>query len=348
MMYYSLMPRQVRVEYEGAIYHVMARGNRRELIVRDDEDRERFEKTLGEVIGQTGWILYAYVLMGNHYHLVFKTPQANLVQGMTWFQSTLTKRYNAKHRVRGHLFSGRYKSVLVEQNEYLNTLIHYVHLNPARAKMLSPKDGVESYPWSSLPDYCKPVSKRRNWISVERGLGQLGYEDSTRKRRSFLEETERLVDRSKLSRAGVVKMEGVSLNTSLKRGWCFGSDAFREKMLGLLGSKLKAKESEYRAENGYTGQEIRDHSEADARKLIDQALLTLELEKDELLKLRKLDPKKAMIVRLIRRHTRVKLDWIARELRMGVRSSVTLAEKRLKEELKNDLTLRKLWRKIEK
>jgi len=138
------------------------------------------------------------------------------------------------------------------------------------------------------------------------------------------------------------------LNASLKRGWCFGSDAFREKMLDLLGSQLRSKEGGYRTENGFSGQQIRDHGEADARKLIDGALQVIGLEKDELLKLRKLAPQKAMIVRLIRRDTCVKLDWIARELRMGVRSSVTLAEKRLKNELKNDINLQKLWRKIEK
>ena len=83
----------------------MARGNQLDKIVRTDEDREVFEETLAEVIGEMGWQVYAYALMGNHYHIVFKTPQANLVEGMTWFQSTVTKRHNARNRLRGHLFS---------------------------------------------------------------------------------------------------------------------------------------------------------------------------------------------------------------------------------------------------
>ena len=95
------MPRQIRIEYEGAIYHVMARGNHHEKIVLDVDDRKRFEETLKEVILKTGWFLYAYALMGNHYHLVFKAPEANLVSGMTWFQSTVTKRFNARHKVKG-------------------------------------------------------------------------------------------------------------------------------------------------------------------------------------------------------------------------------------------------------
>ena len=80
------MPRQARVEYEDAIYHVMARGNRLDKIVGNDVDREVFEKTLAEIVAKMGWLIYTYALMGNHYHLVFKTPKANLVEGMTWFQ----------------------------------------------------------------------------------------------------------------------------------------------------------------------------------------------------------------------------------------------------------------------
>jgi len=93
----------------------MARGNRLDKIVRSNRDREVFEATLEEVVGRTGWQVYAYALMGNHYHLVFKTPKANLVEGMTWFQNTVTKRHNARNELLGHLFSGRYKAVLVEE-----------------------------------------------------------------------------------------------------------------------------------------------------------------------------------------------------------------------------------------
>ncbi len=104
----AVMPRQLRIEYSGAIYHVMARGNRMEAIVRDDGDRKRFDGALEELVGQTGWLLYAYVLIGNHYHLLFNTPDPNLVSGMTWFQNTLPKRFNTKRKFRGHLFSRRY------------------------------------------------------------------------------------------------------------------------------------------------------------------------------------------------------------------------------------------------
>ena len=90
----------------------------------DDQDRERFEETLEELVGKTGWTLYAWVLMSNHYHLALKTPEANLVKGMSWFQSTWTQRFNSWHKLWGHLFGGRYKAIPVEAGDSLTRLIH--------------------------------------------------------------------------------------------------------------------------------------------------------------------------------------------------------------------------------
>ena len=90
------MPRKPRIEYKGAVYHVMSRGNRGEAIFRDDSDHETFLETLGQACGRAGWLIHAYVLMGNHYHLLLETPQANLVVGMRWLQSTYTQRFNEK------------------------------------------------------------------------------------------------------------------------------------------------------------------------------------------------------------------------------------------------------------
>ncbi len=98
------MPRKPRIEYDGAVYHVMSRGNRQEEICRDDTDRERFLETLTEVCARTGWIIHAYVLMSNHYHILLETPEPNLIVGMKWFQGTYTQRFNARHKVRGICF----------------------------------------------------------------------------------------------------------------------------------------------------------------------------------------------------------------------------------------------------
>src|SRR5438552_19078513 len=134
------MARGIRIEYPGAFYHVMARGNRRERIFRDDDDRRFFCETLGEACERTGWRVHAWVLMNNHYHLLLETPEANLVAGMQWLQGTYTQRCNARHQVRGHLFQGRYKAVPVEAgtDTYFQVVSTYIHLNPARAGRLTP------------------------------------------------------------------------------------------------------------------------------------------------------------------------------------------------------------------
>ena len=108
------MARKLRLEYPGAIYHVMNRGDHREPIFRDDHDREQFLTTLGEACAKTGWQVHAWCLMGNHFHLVVEIPQANLVAGMKWWLGVYTSRFNRRHKLFGHLFSGRYKSLIVD------------------------------------------------------------------------------------------------------------------------------------------------------------------------------------------------------------------------------------------
>ena len=108
------MPRSIRIEVAGALYHVMARGNRRERIYHDDDDRRFYLKTLAEGCEMTGWRVHAWVLMSNHYHLLIQTPEPNLVAGMKWLQNTYTRRFNLRHRLWGRLFGDRYKAVPVE------------------------------------------------------------------------------------------------------------------------------------------------------------------------------------------------------------------------------------------
>src|SRR5436190_24346325 len=123
------MPRKLRVEYPGAIYHVMNRGDRREPIFTDNEDRKRFLACLGERCDKTDWQVHAWCLMANHFQLVVETPRGNLVAGMKWFLGTYTARFNRRHKLFGHLFSGRYKAVVVDGpgKGYLKTVCDYVH-----------------------------------------------------------------------------------------------------------------------------------------------------------------------------------------------------------------------------
>jgi len=147
----------------------MNRGDRREPILHDDFDRKRFVATLSEACAKTDWQVHAYCLMNNHFHLVVETPEANLVAGMRWFLSTYTARFNRRHKLFGHLFSGRYKSLIVDGSGsgYLRTVCDYVHLNPVRAKLLSSEKKLREYAWSSWPDYLKPPQERPRWLRVE-------------------------------------------------------------------------------------------------------------------------------------------------------------------------------------
>jgi putative transposase len=155
------MPRKLRLEYEGAIYHVMNRGDRREPIFKDDKTGN-VSGNLGRVLRQNGLAGACVCLMSNHFHLVVETPKANLVAGMKWLLGTYTGRFNRRHKLFGHLFSGRYKSLIVDGsgNGYLRTVCDYVHLNPVRAKLLAAGQPLRSYRWSSYPLYLnlRPAS----------------------------------------------------------------------------------------------------------------------------------------------------------------------------------------------
>ena len=152
------MARTVRIEYSGAIYHVMSRGDRREAIYDDDGDRVMFLKTLGEACERSGMVVHSYVLMRNHYHLLLETPNGNLVLGMQWLQSTYTARFNAKHKQCGHIFQCRYKAIAVDPDEpeYARIVSDYIHLNPARAGIINKdKPCLRDYHWSSYPLICR-------------------------------------------------------------------------------------------------------------------------------------------------------------------------------------------------
>jgi putative transposase len=167
------MARPIRVEFPGAVYHVMARGNEQREIFRDDQDRRRFLQTLSEAVEQFGLRVYAYCLMSNHYHVVAGTPRANLSRAVGWLQATYTARFNARHRRRGHLFQGRFKAQLVESDVYGRWLVEYVHLNPVRPRQrgrsIPPESASElaRYEWSSHRDYAGMRRQSPSWLCAD-------------------------------------------------------------------------------------------------------------------------------------------------------------------------------------
>ena len=150
--YICRMSRPLRLEFEGALYHVTARGDRREPIFKDDADREALLDVVRQGVERFDAVVYAYCLMGNHYHFVLQTRQPNLSRLMRHINGVYTQAYNRRHRVAGHLFQGRFKAVVVDGDAYFLEVCRYVDLNPVRAGMVK---YPEEWAWSSYRAHTK-------------------------------------------------------------------------------------------------------------------------------------------------------------------------------------------------
>ena len=170
------MARQLRIEFGGAVYHIMSRGNERAPLFKSDSDRVLFISTLKDSAELFRVEVMAYVLMDNHYHLLLRTPNANLSSFMRHFGLTYTVRFNKKYGRSGHLFQGRFKAILIEEDPYITVLNRYIHLNPVRTKGWEYKEAQEKweylrrYPWSTLGGYID-TNKRTEWIQYNTVLG---------------------------------------------------------------------------------------------------------------------------------------------------------------------------------
>jgi REP element-mobilizing transposase RayT len=319
------MPRSIRIEYPGALYHVMARGNRRERIFRDDDDRRFFLKAISEACEMTGWRVHAWVLMGNHYHLLIQTPKPNLVAGMKWLQNTYTRRFNLRHRLWGRLFGDRYKAVPVEgEGYYYETLLDYIHLNPVRARLIKPGSGqsVLDYPWSSVAGGCAlPPARRPKWLAASDALNAFGCPDTARGRRLWVGRLDQQASANAGDHCGVPEPEPEAdrRGSHLRRGWYWGTQAFAERLLqigeGALGKK---RNRAYRVAG-----ESRAHGEREAKRLLEHGLQAAGLQATDLGKLKGSDPRKVAIVRVIRERTTVNLQWIADQLSMRSPANVS-------------------------
>lgn len=300
------MARRLRIEYPGAVYHVMNRGDRREAIFRDDADRRLFLTTLGQACAKTDWQVHAYCLMGNHFHLVVETPKGNLVAGMKWLLGTYTGRFNRRHKLVGHLFAGRYKALVVDASRpgYLRTACEYVHLNPVRAKLLRPDAPLRGYAWSSYPLYLEPPERRPLWLRVERVLGEMGIpKDSVAGREQF----EQVMERRR-------QEDDPEAYGQIRRGWCLGEDEFRKELLAQVEERRGA---------SHYGIELQEGAVEKAQRLVRAELQHLGWTEAELSTRRKGDPSKLTMAMKLRAETTMSLQWIADRLRMGSKASLS-------------------------
>jgi REP element-mobilizing transposase RayT len=218
------MARPLRIEFPGAVYHITSRGNARQAIFTDDEDRGGFLGVLSMVAERFKWLCHAYCLMENHYHILIETPNANLSKGMRELNGVYTQGFNQRYRRVGHLFQGRYKAIIVEKNNYLLSLCRYVVLNPVRVGIIKKP---EQWRWSNYKATIG-LAKRPSFLTIDWVLSQFGG-----RKRVAMEKYRRFV------------MEGIDKESpweTLKGQIFWGTDEFIKQLSSLLDEKESMKE----------------------------------------------------------------------------------------------------------
>ena len=277
---------------------MISRGNYRKDLFSVAKSGEAFEKALFETMDRCGWQLYAYVIMSNHFHLAVKTPEPNLVAGMTWLQSTFATRFSRFTGERGHVFQGRYKSLIVEEERPLLGLIDYIHLNPVRAGICSVED-LKRYELSSYPKFLK--RRVRDGLNRKCMLSLLGQADDLRGMRAY-ETHLSLVDekdpeqRSKLSK-------------QYTRGWFIGSGKAKKELARELVNE--------HAHVRWEGVDLKELNESRWEAMLVAELERMGLNESSIVEAAKGTPWKVEIARKLRNETTAGNPWIAKRLKMG-------------------------------
>jgi len=291
------MARKPRLEFAGAIYHVISRGNYRKPLFEDGAG-VAFEKVLFEACAKCGWRFHAYVIMSNHYHLALETPEPNLVEGMRWLQGTFGIRFNAFHRERGHVFQSRYKSLVIEEGRPLLGLVNYIHLNPVRAGLVE-LAALRDFTLSSFPKFF--AVKPPQALVRARFLAALEFPDSPSGMKQYARHLEFAEENDPAARD--------EISRRYCQGWAVASREYRQ--------ELKKAYSEKDEPAGWGGPEVAELREGKWEKLLSQLMLSAGKTRQDAKK----DPKsaawKVRIARELRTGSMATNAWIAERLVMG-------------------------------
>jgi putative transposase len=305
------MPRRLRIEFEGAIYHVMARGNARQKIVRDDADRQRLIEGLEQAVIRYGWEIPSYVVMGNHLHLLVKTLRPNLGAGMQSFLSGYAIWSGRRWRRTGHLFQGRYRTEMIEDESYYWTVSRYIHLNPVRAGLVK---RPEQWAWSSYPGY-RDRRRAQNWVAHDQLLGaRQGARGGKDARTAYV----RFVD------AGIEDPPPPPFRQAVG-GWILGSEEFvarLRKLAGAIVSKTPIPEA-------------RRLASLDPKRIFAAVVDYYEVEPALLAKRHDPHIARAVAAWMCRRHTEATLAELAEWLGLSRADSVPNLTRRVEAQLKS-------------
>lgn len=335
------MARPLRYEAAGAVYHLMARGDGGKNVFEDDKDRFAWTDLLEKAHGRFGWRVHAWVLMGNHFHLLLETPEPNLVAGMKWVLGVFSQGWNRRRQRKGHVFQGRYKSVVVNGEEadgsYFKIVADYIHLNPVRSGWVGGDTGtrLRSWRWSSFGAYAG--GRVPDWLETGRVLRAFRLSEDGRGGKAYAGYLEA---RAK-DRKGVVSDGALD---ELRRGWYLGEARFAEKVLAAIKGAVGGK----RKRSSVGGTAARAHDEAEAERLVVAALAELGAPGDAsaLAGRGRWKEEKEMVAALVRSRTAVGNRWVSARLGMGHEVSVTRAVRRFGNDAKSARKLKALERKL--
>lgn len=297
------MARKVRIEFPGALYHVLNRGNYRQDLFRSPGEAVAFERSLEEGVALYGWRVHAYAIMRNHYHLAIETPDANLVDGMHWLQSTFATRFNRFRKENGHLFQGRYQSLLVEDTAALVRLVNYIHLNPVRSKIVPP-DQVALFRWGSLSRFLR--GNRFEGLNPSTWMEGLGLKDNPDGWAAYIDQLRGLAGDS-----AAQERDGFS---TMSKGWAIGTSGWKRSM-----AKSHA---EAALSPGLSTAEARMFREAKWNEQLDALMSRAGKGERDLAESRNSAPWKVEMAHRLRHQSGAAVVWIARALKMGKPDSV--------------------------
>lgn len=307
------MARKLRIEYPGALYHVINRGNYRQDVFTSVGAAEAFVRTLAEATALQGWRVHAYVVMRNHYHVALETPQPNLVAGMHWLQGTLASRFNRFRREHGHLFQGRYHALLIEDTAALGRVVDYIHLNPVRAGLVAAEQ-VADFRWSSLRGLIKhagfPGLTATDW------LHHLGWKPTAKGWHHYVEHLVALsADQTRQDELGFA---------TLSRGWCIGTAGWRE--------AVARDHAQKQLSPGLPAAEARALRETAWEQALSTCLQAAHRTEAELQQAGKTTAWKVALAGQVRRQSGASVVWLARRMHLGTadtaRTQLSLFQRR--------------------
>ena len=256
---------------------------------------------------------------------------------MKWLQNTYTRRFNSRHKKWGRLFGDRYKSILVDDSNvnksdghgsYLATLIEYIHLNPARAQLVrsSEQQSILEYPWSSVgKGYVMSPDKRPHWLDVKGGLALYDYQDNYQDRRRYVARLDQRIAVEEAEKCGLAKLNGQTLQSTLRRGWYWGSESFRERLLALI----KPSAEYINNRNFSSSEQGRDKYKFRAEWIIERGTSSFSLaDSDTLLTLKRGDRRRVAVAWALCRKTTMSQRWIADRTGLSTPANVSQQTRR--------------------